>query len=195
MPIEALEQRRHGIRIDPSDDAKDSAREFCSGALGLEADSGRPNIPGIPGFRMYAGDGEQPTRIHLMGAAGESPVARSAEEDPTRPHAALAVEDIQEARRERESRGIRHWTIEGLVGENPDQVFVPDLLGNVIELHRIGACRCNRVTLEAQAQAQARSIAPAPSSRLPAGRREAPFVPGARGPEAPSAGRGNISHP
>ena len=189
MPIEALELHRHGIRIGPSDDA----REFCSGALGLEADSGRPNLPGIPGFRMYAGDGEQPTRIPLMGAAGESPVARSAEEDPTRPHVALAVEDIQEARRELESRGIRHWTIEGLVGENPDQVFVPDPFDNVIELHRIGACRCNRVTLEAQAQA--RSIAPAPSSRLPAGRREAPFVPGARGPEVPSAGRGNISHP
>ena len=167
-------------------------REFCSGALGLDADSGRPNIPGISGFRMHAGDGEQRTRIHRMGAAGESPVARSAEEDPTRPHVALAVEDLQEARRERESRGTRHWTIEGLVGENPDQVFVPDPFDNVIELHhRIGACRCNRVTFEAQG----RSSAPVPPSRLPAGRREAPFVPGARGPEVPSAGRGNISHP
>ena len=151
MPIKVLELHHHGIRIDPSDDAQDSARDFYSGVLGLESDSGRPNIPGIPGFWMYVGDGEQRTQIHLMGATGESPVARSAEEDPTRPHVALAVEDIQEARRELESRGIRHWTIKGLVGEDSDQVFVPDPFDNVIELHQIGTCRCNRVTLEAQA--------------------------------------------
>ena len=69
-----------------------------------------------------------------MGATGESPVARSSEEDPTRPHVALAVEDIQEARRELEARGIRHWTIRGLVGDNSDQVFVPDPFNNIIEL-------------------------------------------------------------
>ena len=82
-----------------------------------------------------------------MGATGESPVARSAEEDPTRPHVALAVEDINEARRELEERGVRHWTIRSLVGENSDQVFVPDPFGNVIELHQIGTCRCNRRSL------------------------------------------------
>ena len=125
MPVEVLELHHHGIRIGPSDDAQKSARELCSGVLGLEADPGRPNVPGIPGFRMYVGGGEQRTRIHLMGAAGESPVARSAEEDPTRPHVALAVEDVQEARRALESRGIRHWTIQGLVGESSDQVIVP----------------------------------------------------------------------
>ena len=182
MPVEVLEPHHHGIRIGPSDDAQKSARELCSGVLGLEADPGRPNVPGIPGFRRYVGDGEQRTRIHLMGAAGESPVARSAEEDPTRPHVALAVEDVQEARRELESRGIRHWSIQGLVGESSDQVFVPDPFDNGIELHRIGACRCDRVTLEGQ-QAQARPLAPAGS--LPSLRREtgAPDDPGERGPE------------
>ncbi|MCY4452681.1 MAG: VOC family protein [Immundisolibacterales bacterium] len=150
MPIKVLELHHHGIRIDPSDGAQESAREFYSDVLGLEADSGRPNIPGVPGFWMYVGDDEKRTQIHLMGATGESPVARSSEEDPTRPHVALAVEDIQEARRELETRGIRHWTIRGLVGDNSDQVFVPDPFNNIIELHQIGTCRCNRVTLEAQ---------------------------------------------
>ena len=150
MPIKVLELHHHGIRIDPSDDAQESAREFYSGVLGLEADSGRPDIPGVPGFWMYVGEDEKRTQIHLMGATGESPVARSSEEDPTRPHVALAVEDIQEARRELEARGIRHWTIRGLVGDNSDQVFVPDPFNNIIELHQIGTCRCNRVTLEAQ---------------------------------------------
>ena len=97
---------------------------------------------------MDVGDDEQRTQVHLMGATGESPVARSAEEDPTRPHVALAVEDIQEARRELEARGARHWTIKGLVGEDSDQVFVPDPFNNIIELHQIGTCRCNQVTLE-----------------------------------------------
>ena len=86
----------------------------------------------------------------LVGATGKSPVARSSEEDPTRPHVALAVEDIQEARRELEARGIRHWTIRGLVGDNSDQVFVPDPFNNIVELHQIGTGRCNRVTLEGQ---------------------------------------------
>ena len=148
MSIKVLELHHHGIRIDPSDDAQEHAREFYSGVLGLEADSGRPNIPGVPGFWMYVGDAEQRTRIHLMGAAGESPVARSAEGDPTRPHVALAVEDIQEARRDLESRGLRHWTVKGLVGEDSDQIFVPDPFDNIIELHQIGTWRCNRVALE-----------------------------------------------
>ena len=65
---------------------------------------------------MYVGNDEQRTQIHLMGAVGESPVARNAEEDPTRPHVALAVEDINEARRELEERGVGHWTVRSLVG-------------------------------------------------------------------------------
>jgi hypothetical protein len=31
-----------------------------------------------------------------------------------------------------------------LVGENSDQVFVEDPFGNLIELHQIGTCRCNK---------------------------------------------------
>ena len=147
MPIKVLELHHHGIRIEPSDEALVKARDFYSGLLGLQADEGRPDIPGIPGWWMYVGDDEQRTQIHLMGAVGVSPVARDAEEDPTRPHVALAVESIDEARRELEQRGVRHWTVRSLVGTDSDQVFVPDPFGNVIELHQIGTCRCNRVAL------------------------------------------------
>ena len=147
MSIKVLELHHHGIRIDPSDESLKQAKAFYSGLLGLEADEGRPNIPGIPGFWMYVGGDEQRTQIHLMGATGVSPVARNAEEDPTRPHVALAVEDIHEARRELEERGVRHWTVRSLVGEDSDQVFVPDPFGNVIELHQIGTCRCNRIAM------------------------------------------------
>ena len=93
---------------------------------------------------MFVGNDSHTASIHLMGAEGMSPLARSAKEDPTLPHVALAVEDIQEAKRELESQGIWFWRIQGLVGENSDQVFVQDPFGNMIELHQIGACRCNK---------------------------------------------------
>jgi catechol 2,3-dioxygenase-like lactoylglutathione lyase family enzyme len=147
MPIKVLELHHHGIRIGTSDAAVEQARQFYGEVLGLEADSGRPTIPGIPGFWLYVGSDQHTAQIHLMGAEGMSPMARSAKEDPTIPHVALAVEDIQEARRELDQRGIWYWQIQGLVGQYSDQIFVRDPFGNVIELHQIGTCRCNKAAL------------------------------------------------
>ena len=67
---------------------------------------------------------------------------------PTIPHVALAVEDIQEAQKELGQRGIWYWRIQGLVGQYSDQVFVRDPFGNVIELHQIGTCRCNKAAIK-----------------------------------------------
>ena len=147
MPIKVVELHHHGIRIGDTDEDVKKARDFYSGVLGLENDTGRPTIPGVPGLWMYVGQGEQTSQIHLMSAVGQSPAARGPDKDPTRPHVALAVEDINEARRELEAQGVWHWTIEGLVGENSDQVFMKDPFGNVIELHQVGTCRCNKITL------------------------------------------------
>jgi len=94
------------------------------------------------------GIGKHSAQIHLMGAEGKSPVARSEKEDPTIPHVALAVEDIQEAKKTLDQEGVWYWAIQGLVGNNSDQVFVRDPFGNVIELHQIGTCRCNKAGLE-----------------------------------------------
>lgn len=145
MPIKVLELHHHGIRIGTSPEAVEKARQFYSGVLGLEADAGRPDIRGIPGFWMFVGQDQQTAQIHLMGAEGMSPMARSAQEDPTLPHVALAVEDIEEAKRDLTERGVWYWQIQGLVGQNSDQVFVQDPFGNVIELHQIGTCRCNKM--------------------------------------------------
>lgn len=147
MAIKVVELHHHGIRIGTSSDDVDKARGFYGGLLGLESDQGRPDIKGIPGLWMYVGAGDTTTQLHLMGATGRSPAARSDEEDPTRPHVALAVEDIGEARAELERQGIPHWNFGGLVGENSEQVFVEDPFGNVIELHQVGTCRCNRIAL------------------------------------------------
>ncbi|MGH7966377.1 MAG: VOC family protein [Candidatus Binatia bacterium] len=147
MPIKVVELHHHGIRIGTTPQEVENARQFYTEVLGLQADPGRPNIPTIPGFWMYVGQGEQTSQIHLMGAKGMSPMARSEKEDPTLPHVALAVENIQEAREELERRGIWYWRIQGLVANNSDQVFVQDPFGNVIELHQVGTCRCNKIVL------------------------------------------------
>src|SRR5262249_29881182 len=144
MPIKVIELHHHGIRIGKSADEVESARHFYTKVLGLEPDPERPNLNGVPGFWMFVGNDECTASIHLMGASGMSPLARSPREDPTLPHVALAVADIQEAKRDLECRGIWYWQIQGLVGENSDQVFVEDPFGNVIELHQIGTCRCNK---------------------------------------------------
>lgn len=147
MAIKVLELHHHGIRMGKEEDDVEKARTFYGDVLGLETDSGRPTIPGIPGFWMYVGQGDNTSQIHLMGAVGMSPVARSEKEDPTHPHVALAVEDIQEAKRDLEERGIWYWQIEGLVGQGSDQIFVRDPFDNVIELHQVGTCRCNKSAL------------------------------------------------
>ena len=147
MAIKVLELHHHGIRMGKEDEDVEKARTFYGDVLGLETDAGRPTIPGIPGFWMYVGEGENTAQIHLMGAVGMSPVARSEKEDPTHPHVALAVEDIQEAKRDLDARGIWYWQIEGLVGQGSDQIFVRDPFDNVIELHQVGTCRCNKAAL------------------------------------------------
>jgi catechol 2,3-dioxygenase-like lactoylglutathione lyase family enzyme len=106
MPIRVLELHHHGIRIGTGTEDVEAARRFYAGVLGLEGDTGRPDIPGIPGLWMYVGRGESTTQLHLMGAEGRSPAARSDAQDPTRPHVALAVADIDEARAELERQGI-----------------------------------------------------------------------------------------
>ena len=46
-----------------------------------------------------------------------------------------------------DARGIWYWQIEGLVSQGSDQIFVRDPFGNVIELHQVGTCRCNKSAL------------------------------------------------
>ena len=144
MPIKVLELHHHGIRIAPTADAVAQARHFYVDVLGIPADSGRPDIPGVPGLWLDVGEAAQSAQIHLMGAVGQSPPARSDTEDPTIPHVALAVEDIVETRRELDAQGVSYWQIDGLVGTDSQQVFLRDPFGNMIELHQIGTCRCNQ---------------------------------------------------
>ena len=55
MAIEVLELHHQGVRVGGSQEEADRAVSFYRDVLGLGADPGRPNIPGIPGYWMDLG--------------------------------------------------------------------------------------------------------------------------------------------
>jgi catechol 2,3-dioxygenase-like lactoylglutathione lyase family enzyme len=144
MAVRVLELHHHGLRV-PLDKVEEANR-FYTQVLGLQPDITRPEIPFVPGSWMYVGEqGKPSTQIHIMGTKGTPPPwAKSSQQDPTRFHVALAVEDIQETRVELDRLAVPYWVMEGLVGPQSLQVFVDDPAGNLIELHQIGTCNCDR---------------------------------------------------
>jgi catechol 2,3-dioxygenase-like lactoylglutathione lyase family enzyme len=139
MAVKVLELHHHGIRIGPSEADAKKAFSFYHDVLGLDADPGRPHIPTIDGYWMDVGGTAQ---IHLMGVDGQSKFAEGPGKDPSHPHVALAVPDIQEAKKELERLGTSFWVTRGVVGPESQQIFMHDPFGNMIELHQIGSCRC-----------------------------------------------------
>ena len=140
MAIKVLELHHHGIRIGPEPAQVKQALDFYHNVLGLSPDPGRPHIPTIDGYWMDVGGKAQ---IHLMGVDGMSKFAQgSPERDPSNPHVALAVPDIQEAKRELDRLGVTYWFTRGIVGPESEQIFLRDPFNNMIELHQAGTCRC-----------------------------------------------------
>ena len=136
MALKIVRLMHAGLRIGPSEEDLQKAEAFYGDLMGLPNDESRPHIPEIPGFwsKLPGRDADQ--QIHIFGAEGASPVARSPKQDPTRAHIALAVEDIDEARAELKRQGIEFWVYESLVGDASDQVFFEDPFGNMIELQQ-----------------------------------------------------------
>ena len=97
MGIRVLEIHHHAVRIDSEPPKLEAVQKFYQDVLGLEADPRRPKIPGVPGFWINVGEGGQ---IHLIGGEQPSPLAKGPRQDPTIPHVALAVADIQETKAE-----------------------------------------------------------------------------------------------
>ena len=140
MAIKVLELHHHGIRIGPEPTQVKQALDFYHNVLGLDPDPGRPTIPTIDGYWMDVGGTAQ---IHLMGVDGMSKFAQgSPDRDPSSPHVALAVPDIQEAKRELDRLGVTYWFTRGIVGPESEQIFLRDPFNNMIELHQAGTCRC-----------------------------------------------------
>jgi catechol 2,3-dioxygenase-like lactoylglutathione lyase family enzyme len=139
MALKVLELHHHGIRIGPSKDEVAKGLKFYTDVMGLTPDPGRPAIPTIDGYWMDVGGTAQ---IHLMGVDGQSKFAKGPNQDPSRPHVALAVPDIQEAERELERLKVDYWSADSVVGPQSKQLFFYDPFGNMLELHQIDTCRC-----------------------------------------------------
>ncbi len=139
MAVKVLELHHHGIRVGSSESEVKTALAFYHDVLGLAPDPGRPHIPTIDGYWMDVGGTAQ---IHLMGVNGQSKFAEGPGKDPSHPHVALAVPDIQEAKKELEQLGVSFWVSRGVVGPESQQIFMHDPFGNMIELHQLGTCRC-----------------------------------------------------
>jgi catechol 2,3-dioxygenase-like lactoylglutathione lyase family enzyme len=148
VAIRVLELHHHGVRV-PWNKVEEANR-FYTEVLGLRPDTRRPEIPFVPGSWMYVGiEGERTAQIHIIGSNGAPPPwAKSVQQDPTRFHVALAVADIEEACAELDRMKVTYWVIEGLVGPQSRQVFLDDPAGNLIELHQIGTCTCDRSSAE-----------------------------------------------
>jgi catechol 2,3-dioxygenase-like lactoylglutathione lyase family enzyme len=154
MAIKVLELHHHGIRIGPRPEQVKQALNFYQDVLGLAPDPGRPDIPTIDGYWMDVGGTAQ---IHLMGVEGLSRFAQgSPERDPSSPHVALAVPDIQEAKKELDRLGVTYWFTQGIVGPQSEQIFLRDPFGNMLELHQVDTCRCVARTRPAAASAPMR---------------------------------------
>lgn len=136
MAIQVTALMHAGLRVGRSDDDIAKAKAFYQDMLGLETDANRPEIPGIPGFWSNVDAGGRNQQVHIMGAEGASPVARSAKQDPTRAHLAFAVADTDAALAELDRRGIEYWVYESLVGRASNQIFFEDPFGNMIELQQ-----------------------------------------------------------
>jgi catechol 2,3-dioxygenase-like lactoylglutathione lyase family enzyme len=139
MAIEVLGIHHHATRIDASPEQLAAVQNFYKEVLGLGADPGRPTIPGVPGFWINVGQGGQ---IHLIAGAQPSPLAKGPGQDPTIPHVALAVADIQATKAELERLGVEYWSMTGINGPQAEQIFVNDPSGNMVELHQVDQCRC-----------------------------------------------------
>jgi catechol 2,3-dioxygenase-like lactoylglutathione lyase family enzyme len=139
MAIAVLEIHHHAVRIDSEPQQLDAVEGFYHGVLGLGVDRRRPTIGGVPGFWINVGEGGQ---IHLIGGAQPSPLAKGPGQDPTIPHVALAVADIQATKAELDRLGISYWSMTGINGPQAEQVFVNDPCGNMVELHQVDQCRC-----------------------------------------------------
>lgn len=136
MAIEIVELLHTGVRLPMGDGEVDKALGFYVDLLGMERDALRPHIPAIPGAWINVRHGERERQIHLFCADGQSPMARSRREDPTRWHMAFAVKDLAAAEADLKARGVDYWVFESLVGGGSRQVFLEDPFGNMIELQQ-----------------------------------------------------------
>lgn len=116
--------RFHHVSVNTNDVPLDAMVDFYRDVLGL-GDEDRPDIPGVDGHWHTVGD----LQLHLVGAP---PSGKSI--DTTGHHYCVAVEDLDEAIAELDTRGITY--VRGVQGESNVQIWIADPAGNTIELQQ-----------------------------------------------------------
>jgi len=139
MALEILELHHHAVRMPLGKVAEMGA--FYGDILGLDTDQGRWEIPGVAGYFLDMGNDCQ---IHLLGSDSPSRYAQGPGRDPVENHVALAVRDIAAAEIELQRLGVEFWKQDNVAAPELKQLFLHDPVGNLIELHQIGRCRCKR---------------------------------------------------
>jgi len=138
MALTGLVLHHHAVRMRPDKVAE--TLNFYQDVLGLEPDPGARDVPDIPLSWLDTGNS---TQIHVFGLEGISKYAKQPDQDPFTPHAAFGLPDIAAAKEELDRLQVPYWTS----GRGAAQlVFVNDHSGNMIELHQIGTCRCDRLS-------------------------------------------------
>ena len=120
----------------------EASRNFYSNLLGLDDDPGRPDF-GVEGNWYFVGP-EGRSQVHLVGTGVLPTGGADTPPNPLEAHLALAVESLDDVRRELESRKVPFLFLPGENATGVDQVFIRDPAGHVIELHEFGKCRCDR---------------------------------------------------
>lgn len=136
MALSGLELHHHAVRMRP--DTVEETLTFYRDVLGLSPDPGGRDIPDVPLFWMDVPNG---TQIHIFGVTGVSKYARQPDRDPFTEHVAFGVPDVTEAKQELDRLAVPYWRVGR---DERQQVFLYDQAGNMIELHQIGTCRCDR---------------------------------------------------
>jgi catechol 2,3-dioxygenase-like lactoylglutathione lyase family enzyme len=116
--------RFHHVSVNASGIPIDEMIGFYHEVFGLD-DKSRPEIPGVPGHWHVVGDQE----LHLVGAAASGTTI-----DTTGNHYCMAVDDLDGAIAELESRGIDY--VRAVQGEGTVQIWIADPAGNTIELQQ-----------------------------------------------------------
>jgi glyoxylase I family protein len=115
--------RIHHSSVVVADTAR--ALEFYEGVLGLERDTGRPDL-GYPGAWLNVGDGQ----IHLLEVPNPDPVTGRPPHGGRDRHVALMVRDLAAIERTLEDAGI----VYSKSRSGRDALFCRDPDGNAIEL-------------------------------------------------------------
>ena len=116
--------RFHHVSVNANNVPVDEMVAFYRDVLGL-GDEPRPEIPGVSGHWHIVGD----QQLHLVGAPPSGAVI-----DTTGHHYCVAVDDLDGAIRELETRGVEY--VRAVQGENTVQVWIADPAGNTIELQQ-----------------------------------------------------------